>query len=126
MAAKRYKNITDKLQKLENASAIIPQEGEEPQQTAFITEDEIDRLLQEGGIVQGGKDASCLLSAGTYARQKAAIAFLKEEYGIGGHSHSISGSSRSDEWHDAKGFHLKKGKAEKKLTWKEAENGSAS
>lgn len=119
---KRYKNITDKLQKLENASAIIPQEGEEPQQTAFITEDEIDRLLQEGGIVQGGKRRILsFYQQEPMPDKKAAIAFLKEEYGIGGHSHSISGSSRSDEWHDAKGFHLKKGKAEKKLTWKEAE-----
>ncbi len=119
---KRYKNITDKLQKLENASAIIPQEGEELQQTAFITEDEIDRLLQEGGIVQGGKRRILsFYQQEPMPDKKAAIAFLKEEYGIGGHSHSISGSSRSDEWHDAKGFHLKKGKAEKKLTWKEAE-----
>ena len=119
---KRYKNITDKLQKLENASAIIPQEGEEPQQTAFITEDEIDRLLQEGGIVQGGKRRILsFYQQEPMPDKKAAIAFLKEEYGIGGHSHSISGSSHSDEWHDAKGFHLKKGKAEKKLTWKEAE-----
>lgn len=119
---KRYKNITDKLQKLENASAIIPQEGEEPQQTAFITEDEIDRLLQEGGIVQGGKRRILsFYQQEPMPDKKAAIAFLKEEYGIRGHSHSISGSSHSDEWHDAKGFHLKKGKAEKKLTWKEAE-----
>ena len=119
---KRYKNITDKLQKLENASALIPQEGEEPQQTAFITEDEIDRLLQEGGIVQGGKRRILsFYQQEPMPDKKTAIAFLKEEYGIGGHSHSISGSSRSDEWHDAKGFHLKKGKAEKKLTWKEAE-----
>ena len=119
---KRYKNIIDKLQKLENASAIIPQEGEEPQQTAFITEDEIDRLLQEGGIVQGGKRRILsFYQQEPMPDKKAAIAFLKEEYGIGGHSHSISGSSHSDEWHDAKGFHLKKGKAEKKLTWKEAE-----
>ena len=119
---KRYKNITDKLQKLENASVLIPQEGEEPQQTAFITEDEIDRLLQEGGIVQGGKRRILsFYQQEPMPDKKAAIAFLKEEYGIGGHSHSISGSSRSDEWHDAKGFHLKKGKAEKKLTWKEAE-----
>ena len=119
---KRYKNITDKLQKLENASVLIPQEGEEPQQTAFITEDEIDRLLQEGGIVQGGKRRILsFYQQEPMPDKKAAIAFLKEEYGIGGHSHSISGSSHSDEWHDAKGFRLKKGKAEKKLTWKEAE-----
>ena len=50
-----------------------------------------------------------------------AIAFLKEEYGTGGHSASISGAFHSDEWHDARGFLLKKGNIQKNLTWKEAE-----
>ncbi len=40
---------------------------------------------------------------------------------MGGHSHSISESRNSNEWHDAKGFHLEKGNVQKKLTWKEAE-----
>lgn len=52
---------------------------------------------------------------------KTAIAFLKEEYGTGGHSASISGAFHSDEWHDARGFLLKKGNIQKNLTWKEAE-----
>ncbi|MBT2158650.1 hypothetical protein KK423_03580 [Clostridioides difficile] len=34
--------------------------------------------------------------------------FLKDEYGIGGHSHVVSGAMGSDEWHDAKGFKLQK------------------
>ena len=119
---RNFEAAKEHLKKLNQASIPVPQNGTEPVHIAFITADEIDKLLQEGGIVQGGK--SRILSF--YQQEpmpdkKVAIAFLKEEYGIGGHSHSISGSSHSDEWHDAKGFHLKKGKAEKKLTWKEAE-----
>ena len=119
---RNFETAKEHLKKLNQASIPVSQNGTEPVHIAFITADEIDKLLQEGGIVQGGK--SRILSF--YQQEpmpdkKVAIAFLKEEYGIGGHSHSISGSSHSDEWHDAKGFHLKKGKAEKKLTWKEAE-----
>ena len=119
---RNFEAAKEHLKKLTQASIPVSQNGTEPVHIAFITADEIDKLLQEGGIVQGGK--SRILSF--YQQEpmpdkKVAIAFLKEEYGIGGHSHSISGSSHSDEWHDAKGFHLKKGKAEKKLTWKEAE-----
>lgn len=119
---RNFEAAKEHLKKLNQASIPVSQNGTEPVHIAFITADEIDKLLQEGGIVQGGK--SRILSF--YQQEpmpdkKVAIAFLKEEYGIGGHSHSISGSSHSDEWHDAKGFHLKKGKAEKKLTWKEAE-----
>ena len=112
---RNFEAAKEHLKKLNQASIPVSQNGTEPVHIAFITADEIDKLLQEGGIVQGGK--SRILSF--YQQEpmpdkKVAIAFLKEEYGIGGHSHS-------DEWHDAKGFHLKKGKAEKKLTWKEAE-----
>lgn len=119
---RNFEAAKEHLKKLNQASIPVSQNGTEPVHIAFITADAIDKLLQEGGIVQGGK--SRILSF--YQQEpmpdkKVAIAFLKEEYGIGGHSHSISGSSHSDEWHDAKGFHLKKGKAEKKLTWKEAE-----
>ena len=119
---RNFETAKEHLKKLNQACIPVSQNGTEPVHIAFITADEIDKLLQEGGIVQGGK--SRILSF--YQQEpmpdkKVAIAFLKEEYGIGGHSHSISGSSHSDEWHDAKGFHLKKGKAEKKLTWKEAE-----
>ncbi len=34
--------------------------------------------------------------------------FLKDEYGIGGSSHAVSGAMGSDEWHDAKGLKLQK------------------
>lgn len=119
---RRCEDLADQLYKLGNISSPVPQDGSEPVTTVFITTDEIDKLLQEGGIVQGGKKR--ILSF--YQQEpvpdaKAAIHFLKEEYGIGGHSRAISGSQHSFEWHDAKGFHLDKGDLQKNLTWKEAE-----
>lgn len=119
---KRVKNLIEKLQKLDNVSLVVSQDGAEPQHIAFITVDEIDKLLQEGGIVQGGKRRIfSFYQQEPVPDAKAAIAFLKEEYGMGGHSNSISGCNHSDEWHDAKGFALRKENIQKKLTWKEAE-----
>lgn len=78
--------------------------------------------MQEGGIVQGGKSRIfSFYQQDPVPDAKTAIAFLKEEYGTGGHSASISGAFHSDEWHDARGFLLKKGNIQKNLTWKEAE-----
>lgn len=119
---KRCENLAERLYKLGNLSPLVPQNVQEIAPMVFITADEIDRLLQEGGIVEGGKRR--ILSF--YQQEpvpdtKTAINFLKQEYGMGGHSHSISESRNSNEWHDAKGFHLEKGNVQKKLTWKEAE-----
>ena len=47
-----------------------------------------------------------LFSRGTPCQGKGR--FLKNEYGIGGHSHALSGARGSDEWHDAKGIKLTK------------------
>lgn len=119
---RRYEKITGMLQKLESVSPLIPQGGKDPVPTVFITSDEIDNLLQEGGITEGGKGRILsFYQQEPVPDEKTAITFLKQEYGTGGHSHSISGSSQSNEWHDAKGFHLEKGNIRKKLTWKEAE-----
>ena len=44
--------------------------------------------------------------------------FLKEEYGIGGRSHAVSGSDRSGESHDGKGIKLEKdGCSPVQLSW---------
>lgn len=119
---RNFETAKEHLKKLNQASIPVSQNGTEPVHIAFITADEIDKLLQEGGIVQGGK--SRILSfyqQDPVPDAKTAIAFLKEEYGTGGHSASISGAFHSDEWHDARGFLLKKGNIQKNLTWKEAE-----
>ena len=119
---RNFETAKEHLKKLNQALIPVSQNGTEPVHIAFITADEIDKLLQEGGIVQGGK--SRILSfyqQDPVPDAKTAIAFLKEEYGTGGHSASISGAFHSDEWHDARGFLLKKGNIQKNLTWKEAE-----
>lgn len=119
---RNFETAKEHLKKLNQASIPVSQNGTEPVHIAFITADEIDKLLQEGGIVQGGK--SRILSfyqQDPVPDAKTAIVFLKEEYGTGGHSASISGAFHSDEWHDARGFLLKKGNIQKNLTWKEAE-----
>ena len=40
---------------------------------------------------------------------KEKVDFLRHEYGIGGHSHALSGAGGSWEDHDGKGLHYKKG-----------------
>ena len=39
---------------------------------------------------------------------KEKVRFLKDEYGIGGRSHALSGATQSGEDHDGKGLHYKK------------------
>lgn len=96
---RNFETAKEHLKKLNQAFIPVSQNGTEPVHIAFITADEIDKLLQEGGIVQGGK--SRILSfyqQDPVPDAKTAIAFLKEEYGTGGHSASISGAFHSDEW----------------------------
>ena len=80
------------------------------QPSGFITEDEIDAALSGGNNVAGGKVRIyryfTAYPANT-AREKAD--FLKSVFGIGGHSHAVSGSDHSAENHDSKGIRLEKG-----------------
>ena len=88
-----------------------------PELARFITEDEIDHALDRGSGVEGGKGRIYeYFTADHTGREKAA--FLKDEYGIGGHSHAVSGASHSDESHDSRGIVLKKaGCANVELSW---------
>lgn len=52
---RNFETAKEHLKKLNQASIPVSQNGTEPVHIAFITADEIDKLLQEGGIVQGGK-----------------------------------------------------------------------
>ena len=75
--------------------------------TQFITQDEIHASFLGGSGVEHGKERICrYFQEGHPAKEKAD--FLKNEYGIGGHSHALSGARGSDEWHDAKGIKLTK------------------
>ena len=88
-----------------------------PELGRFITEDEIDHALDRGSDVEGGKGRIYeYFTADHTGREKAA--FLKNEYGIGGRSHAVSGASHSDESHDSRGTVLKKaGCANVELSW---------
>ena len=88
-----------------------------PELGRFITEDEIDHALDRGSGVEGGKGRIYeYFTADHTGKEKAA--FLKDEYGIGGRSHAVSGASHSDESHDSRGIVLKKaGCANAELSW---------
>ncbi len=88
-----------------------------PELGRFITEDEIDHALDRGSGVEGGKGRIYeYFTADHTGKEKAA--FLKNEYGIGGRSHAVSGASHSDESHDSRGIVLKKaGCANVELSW---------
>ncbi|MGN0184996.1 MAG: hypothetical protein ACI4AL_07735, partial [Aristaeellaceae bacterium] len=76
---------------------------------AFITEDEIDDALSRGSPMAGGKERIYrFFTAYPAHTPKEKADFLKEEYGIGGRSHAVSGSDRSGESHDGKGIKLEK------------------
>ena len=91
--------------------AAVPEPGR------FITEDEIDHALDRGSGVEGGKGRIYeYFTADHTGKEKAA--FLKDEYGTGGHTHAVSGASGSYEDHSAKGITLKKaGCANVELSW---------
>ena len=88
-----------------------------PELGRFITEDEIDHALDRGSGVEGGKGRIYeYFTAEHTGKEKAA--FLKDEYGIGGRSHAVSGASHSDESHNSRGIVLKKaGCANVELSW---------
>ena len=88
-----------------------------PELARFITEDEIDHALDRGSGVEDGKGRIYeYFTADHTGREKAA--FLKDEYGIGGRSHAVSGASHSDESHGSRGIVLKKaGCANVELSW---------
>ena len=74
----------------------------------FITQDEIDADIRGGsGVSQGHFRIQEYFEAGHDTRDN--IAFLKDEYGIGGRAPAIIGTDKSNEEHDAKGIRLEKG-----------------
>ena len=78
-----------------------------PKIKSFITEDEILESLSRGSGVDRGKERITKFFKENHTLQEKEN-FLKDEYGIGGHSHAVSGAMGSDEWHDAKGLKLQK------------------
>lgn len=96
---------------------------EMPPAEEFITEDEINHVFSGRGSGVSGSRARIYeyFTAEHTAKEKQD--FLKNEYGTGGHSHALSGSSRSSEWHDSKGIRLQKsGCHDVQISWQNAVN----
>ena len=101
------------LQRKEYSSNLT----ELPKVKPFITEDEVLESLSKGSGVDRGKERITKYFKENHTLQEKAN-FLKDEYGIGGHSHAVSGAMGSDEWHDAKGLKLQKNDCKDMfLTW---------
>lgn len=78
-----------------------------PKVQGFITEDEVLATISRGSGVDKGKERIIKFFKENHTLQEKAN-FLKDEYGIGGGSHAVSGERGSGEWHDAKGLKLQK------------------
>ena len=89
-------------------TAFTSQMTEVPTVKQFITEDEIDAAMTRGSGVSGGKGRIFAYFQNSHT-DKEKVDFLRHEYGIGGHSHALSGAGGSWEDHDGKGLHYKKG-----------------
>ena len=81
--------------------------AEIPAVQRFITEDEIAATLTRGSNIAGGKGRIYAYFKEKHSPKEQAD-FLKDEYGIGGRSHAVSGASHSGEDHSGKGVSLKK------------------
>ena len=81
--------------------------AEIPAVQRFITEDEIAATLTRGSNIEGSKGRIYAYFKEKHTPREQAD-FLKDEYGIGGRSHAVSGASHSGEDHSGKGISLKK------------------
>ena len=91
--------------------AAVPKTGR------FITEDEISASLANGSSFEGGKTRIYTFFQTPHTPKESAD-FLKKEYGIGGHTHAVSGENGSYEDHGSKGITLKKAGCEDvRLNW---------
>ncbi|MCD8011317.1 MAG: helicase SNF2, partial [Lachnospiraceae bacterium] len=91
--------------------------AEVPQAEQFITGDEIDEAVAYGRSMSGGKRRIYAFFSEPHTTREQAD-FLREEYGIGGHSGAFPNKTHSFEDHDSKGIRLQKeGCASVSLTW---------
>ena len=95
----RAADTAERLQRTEHMTTLYAAaDGFEPARAAFITQDEIDKLLSGGSNIERGKQRIYNFYNESHT-QKERIEFLKNEYGIGG-----SGRIGYDESHDGKGI----------------------
>ena len=103
-------NISRQFQKF--ADEVIPYQAREgfawKEQQMFITQDEIDAFLARGGVYSEGRLRTYSFYL-LHTEEKARADFIKEQYGIGGCSHALSGADNSHADYDGKGLVLARG-----------------
>lgn len=104
----KLENISKRLDDLEiPRKEFIAKNTDIEKPLSFITEDEINENLKTGSGVSNGKKRIYDFFKDNHTIQEQ-VSFLKNEYGVGGKSHALSGARGSSEWHDAKGIKLEK------------------
>ena len=86
-----------------------------PAVSSFITTDEINAAIASHGSGMAGGRHRIYAYFETHALRADRAAFLKQEYGIGGHAPALSGAQHSSEDHDSKGICFKKAGCENVL-----------
>ena len=103
-------NISRQFQKF--ADEVIPYQARDgfawKEQQMFITQDEIDAFLARGGAYSEGRLRTYSFYL-LHTDEKARADFIKEQYGIGGCSHALSGADNSHADYDGKGLVLARG-----------------
>jgi len=103
-------NISRQFQKF--ADEVIPYQAREgfawKEQQMFITQDEIDAFLARGWAYSEGRLRTYSFYL-LHTEEKARADFIKEQYGIGGCSHALSGADNSHADYDGKGLVLARG-----------------
>ena len=114
-----FQSEAEQIQKIDAAAENAAREAESEKPSAFvISEDEIDRMLRAGSNFEGGKIRIYAL----YQQQgdaKERAAFLKAEYGLGGHSYTFMDGSRGFADYNGRGILLRNydHDREVRLTW---------
>jgi len=103
-------NISKQFQKF--ADEVIPYQARDgftwKEHPMFITQDEIDAYLAGGGAYSRGRLRTYSFYL-LHEDERAKTGFIKEQYGIGGSSHALSGADDSHANYDGKGLFLARG-----------------
>ena len=103
-------NISKQIQKF--AQEVIPYQARDgfawKEHQMFITQDEIDAFLAKGGPYSESRLRTYSFYL-LHEDEKTRTDFIKEQYGIGGGSHALSGADDSHSNYDGKGLFLARG-----------------
>ena len=103
-------NISKQFQKF--AQEVIPYQARDgfawKEHQMFITQDEIDAFLAKGGPYSESRLRTYSFYL-LHEDEKTRTDFIKEQYGIGGGSHALSGADDSHSNYDGKGLFLARG-----------------